>query len=114
MSRCHLMHSAHCRGLHAKIGDMGLSCQITGTHLLPSLCPSYSFMWASPEQIGCQALTLASDIFSFGVMPAVCSRWALTGQRAHRTDHATASFTGASLSIVMHQMSLGMLAAVAC
>ena len=54
-------------GLRAKIGDVGLSHIISGSHLTVTTDTPYTFNWASPEQIDSRQLTCASDVFSFGV-----------------------------------------------
>ena len=68
----HLLKPTDCRDMNAKIGDVGLSRLISGTHLTTAseAGPRFTFNWASPEQIQCKPLTCASDTFSFGVRPA--------------------------------------------
>ena len=85
-----------CRDMNAKVGDVGLSRLISGTHLTTAsqAGPRFTFNWASPEQIQCKPLTCASDIFSFGVCPAVsqpwgpCQRWFGCQRRVAHSCHS--------------------------
>ena len=67
-----------CRHQEAKVADVGLS-RVISSRLAASAGADFTWDWASPEQILGQPLTLASDIFSFGVI-----LWELiTGDRPH-------------------------------
>ena len=69
------------RDSKAKIADVGLSRVLLDTHLTANSVRAFTWDYASPEQIAGAPLSLASDVFSFGVscQALIHQSWAQAG-----------------------------------